>query len=179
MTHVAIIVDWSGPYMSISEAKAAARDYEDGLYMAIGKKKYQKKPRQLQYVGIADELSSRVHTAHPKLPYLPELELWLGEIASTGIPGPKKKKVDPCLDLAEWALAYFLELPLNDRKRHHPPPRPVTVLNRWWYPDHETKRSRRPHSDWPDLVEYFGLEQGARTSWISRESSQIWDPEDF
>jgi len=31
------------------------------------------------------------------------------------------------------AYAYFLQLPLNERKRKNPPEHPITVYNRWWW----------------------------------------------
>lgn len=184
MNHIAIVIDWFGPYNSIAGAQAVARkDYGGGLYMAIGKQRYQKKPATLQYIGIANELSFRVSESHQKLTEVAQsLKIWLGEVASTGIPGRKSQVIDLRLDLAEWAHAYFLELPLNDKKTINPPKYPVTVINRWWFKDYETKRNRRPHSCWPDIIDYWGKEHGARLAWHGRVSGgrcEVWHPEDF
>ena len=96
-----------------------------------------------------------------KIP-IPEIsklsEIWLGEVASIGIPGKKKQATDLRLDLSEWCHSYFLQLPLNDKKTVNPPKEPVTIINRWWFTDYETKRNRRPHPDWPDIIDYWGKE---------------------
>lgn len=46
--HLTITVDWFGPYTSVEEAAAAAKeDFEDGLYLVAGKRKSQHgKPRR-------------------------------------------------------------------------------------------------------------------------------------
>ena len=47
-----------------------------------------------------------------------------------------------------------MEVPLNKDKRCSPPQDSVVVVNRWYKTDFETRRRRRPHPQWPDLVEY-------------------------
>ena len=41
--HVAIVVDWFGPYDLESAKKAAKENFENGLYLLVGKAKYQKR----------------------------------------------------------------------------------------------------------------------------------------
>ncbi|GHV00994.1 hypothetical protein AGMMS49521_0200 [Campylobacterota bacterium] len=170
MNHIAIIINWFGPYQNIEEAQTvSAKDFSDGLYLAIGRTPYQRGEATLQYVGLASDLASRLNNNHHKLPEIKhDFKLWLGEIASTGIAGRKKKVTEIRLDLAEWCHSYFLELPLNEKKRDNPPDRPVTVLNRWWFKDYERKRIQRPHPDWPDIIEFLGKKYGARISWVGR-----------
>ncbi len=177
---VAIIIDWFGIY-DLKAAKAAAKaDYGRGLYMLIGKAKSQKKNPKLQYIGIAKELYSRIGNGHIAIRDLSqELKIWLGEVASFGVPGKKVKKVDPMLDLAEWSHTYFLDdLPLNKKKKANPPSNPVMVYNRWWHKDYETLRVKRPHPDWPDLIDYIGKEYGAKIVWFGGAVDK-WKPSDF
>jgi hypothetical protein len=177
--HIAIVVDWFGPF-GFEEARAIARaDFADGLYMLIGKVKYQKANAKLQYIGVAKGLYARLSRQHHAVPRLTrDLNIWLGEVASMGIPGRKRKVVHTQLDLAEWAHSYFLGLPLNERKVANPPSLPVTVLNRWWQRDYETPRKKRPHRDWPDLIEFTGIDYGAKVAWLGGRLDR-WEPDDF
>ena len=102
----------------------------------------------------------------------------MGEVASFGIPGTKKKVTDVQLDLAEWLHSYFLELPLNERKKENPPDSPATVLNRWWFKDYETPRQKRPHKDWPDVIDFSGKEYGAKVVWYGGKLVR-WKPGEF
>lgn len=176
--HVAIVVDWFGPYDLVSAKKAAKEDFENGLYLLIGKAKYQKSDSKLQYVGIASTLYLRLIGNHHVIPELSqELTIWLGEVASFGIPGKKSKVTDAMLDLSEWLHSYFLDLPCNDKKKN-PPPTPTTLLNRWWFKDYERRRKQRPHKDWPDLIDFSGIEYGAKVAWLGGRVEN-WNPEDF
>jgi len=166
MKHVAIIVDWYGPYEDRRDAARAARDFAGpGLYLAAGKCAYER-IRRIQYIGITGDLTSRLLRPHHKLDQITkEAEYWLGEVGSVGIPGRKAKVTDRRLDLAEWAHSYFLNLPLNERKKSVPDS-PVTVLNRWWRIDCETPWIRRRLPDWPDLIDYRGRQHGAQIAWL-------------
>lgn len=119
--HIAIVVDWFGPF-SFEQARAIARaHFADGLYMLIGKVKYQKANPKLQYIAVAKGLYARLGRQHHAVPKLTrDLKIWLGEVASIGIPGRKRKVVHTQLDLAEWVHSYFLDLPLNERKIVNP-----------------------------------------------------------
>jgi len=176
---IAIVVDWYGPY-SIDEAiRVSNSDFGEGLYLLIGKKKHQKSTLSMQYIGIAKNLFNRINNRHHKIPELSQAcFIWLGEIASFGIPGVKRKVTNVQLDLAEWLHSYFLELPLNERKRRNPPDNTATLLNRWWFKDYETPRQRRPHRDWPDLIEYTGQEYGAKAVWFGGRLIK-WKPEEI
>jgi hypothetical protein len=165
MKPVVAVVEWFGPY-SLEEARAAAFDYDDGIYCALGKRKYQR-DSEIQYVGLASNLRARINGSHHTLPLITrDRELWLGEVASPRTPGRKIKTTDRMLDLAEWAHAYFLQLPLNTRKRASPPDRPITVYNRWWRTDFETPYRRRPHSEWPDIIDFLGCEYPVKLVWF-------------
>ena len=167
MKSVMAIVEWYGPY-SHEDAQEAALDFEDGLYIAIGKRKYQRS-LDVQYIGLASSLRSRLSTDHHKLPQITrDLSLWLGEVTTPRSPGRKIKVTDRMLDLVEWAHIYFLQLPLNDRKKSNPPDHPITVYNRWWKSDYESQYKRRPHKNWPDLIDFAGSECEAKLVWFGK-----------
>lgn len=165
MKHIAIVIDWYGPYWERRSASLAGGDFGPGLYMALGKCAFERTKR-LQYVGTTKKLNVRLARQHDKLDLITkEHEYWLGEVGSVGIPGRKAKVTDRRLDLAEWAHSHFLKLPLNERKRTLPDG-PVTVLNRWWRTDYETPWIHRPCSLWPDLIDYRGWSYGAHIAWL-------------
>lgn len=166
MKPVVALVEWYGPYSSLDEARSATFDYEDGIYCALGKTRHQRESC-LQYVGLASSLRARMNGSHHALPQITrDLELWLGEVVSPRTPGRKIKTTDRMLDLAEWAHVYFLQLPLNTKKKAKPPDRPITVYNRWWRTDFETPYRRRPHSKWPDIIDFLGSEYPAKLVWF-------------
>lgn len=172
--YVSIIIDWYGPYNLEDAIKYSKKDYADGLYMAIGKIKNQKSLSKLQYIGISQELFNRLGRNHHKIKKLSqECEIWLGEVGSYGIPGKKEKVTDTQLDLAEWLHVYFLNLPLNSKKKKNPPSQFATVLNRWWFTDYETLRKKRPHCDWPDIIDFMGFEYGAKIVWFGGRAKKI------
>lgn len=170
MKSITAIIDWYGPY-SLEEAhQASSSDYNDGLYAVIGKLKYQRSPR-MQYVGIANDLCTRLNSYHDKILQVirdnaSERGIWLGEVSSSRSPGRKVKITDRMLDLAEWAHVYFLQLPLNEKKRMSPPDMPIVVYNRWWQKDYETPFLKRPHRGWPDLIDFVGLECNVKLVWF-------------
>ncbi|MCO6407403.1 hypothetical protein [Hoeflea alexandrii] len=172
--HLMIAINWYGPYFSVEEAsKAAKEDYGYGLYMGIGKQPYER-DSNLQYVGISESLGSRIGSAHHKLFNITrDFQLWMGEPATAEPSGPKMKVTRATLDNAEWLHSYFLDLPLNANKKSLPK-RSVSVLNRWWKTDYVTPRKRRPHSEWPDLIDFpYSDELDARCVWFGSPGRQI------
>jgi len=175
--HISIVIDWCGPYDLKEASDVAWDDYRQGLYMLIGRTKYQKF-NKLQYIGITKELCDRLHKNHHIISKMTQkLTIWLGEVISSGIPGKKPKVTDTQLDLGEWSHSYFLELPMNQKKKSYPPTSPITVYNRWWKQDYETPR-RRPHTDWPDLIDFIGETYGAKVVWFGSKPDK-WLPSDF
>lgn len=175
---VAIAVDWSGPFSSISAAKETAKSNELGeaIYLAVGRRKRQRSTR-MQYVGISGDPKSRINQNHHKLPDInSELGLWVGKVVSHAVAGRKRMKLSVMVNSAEWALAFFLELPLNDRKRRRPPDRSLILLNRWFNPDFSTRRVHRGHEDWPDLIEYehpVDGDEGAVIVWFGGRRDRL------
>ncbi len=161
---IAIVVDWSGPFRTIKAAKEAAKEFGEVLYFATGKRAYQRET-DLQYVGISVDGSSRFNSYHKNLPLIKKsMGIWIGEVVSHAVAGrraakhPVKHSV--VVELAEWGLAYFLELHLNDRKRSNAPPQSFVLVNRWFRTDFETRRVHRGHENWPDLIEYEHPDDG-------------------
>ena len=172
MKHLAVVVDWYGPYSAEEAEKSARLDYESGLYLGIGKLKHQKSPPVPQYVGLSKNLAVRLSN-HNKSPMITRVaRIWLGEVATAEVPGVKSKKTAATLDLAEWALAYFMKIPLNSKKRLSSPDHSISLLNRWWRKDYETPWVRRPHARWPDFIDYMGDHLPAKLIWFGRSTNQ-------
>lgn len=171
-----IAIDWFGPY-SLDEAHLAARnDFEHGLYLCLGKTAYQRNT-SVQYVGIGNALHVRLHKHHHKLQKVTKSrQIWLGEIATSEPSGKKLKVTKTTLDLAEWLHARFLRLPLNEKKTKTLPSRSVSVMNRWFRRDYETPWKRRPHPDWPDLIDFPSYGMPARLVWFGGKQRLILGP---
>ena len=166
MAHVAVCVDWYGPYRSIPDAKKAADEMGEGLYVGIGKTKHGRKIK-IHYVGVSGNLGGRLNNSHHKLSHITrEVAIWVGEVSSAGKPGPKSRSFATTIDLAEASIAYFLQPSLNKMKTANPPRGAITLLSRWWKKDGETPFNRRPHPDWPDLIDYRGSPHATRIGWL-------------
>lgn len=168
----AVVVDWYGPYDSVKEANAAIREWDFGevLYVAAGTVGRQSVPK-LQYVGITKGFERRMNKLHKVRTTIAEegLSIYLGEVSSQGVAGRKAghhhKRFTIPVNLAESAIAFFLQLPLNSDKRCSRPKDSVVLLNRWWKVDIDTRSRRRPHPDWPDFIEYDGVSDTGSVVW--------------
>ena len=176
----AALIDWVGPFGSIGELKAAAANYGVGetLYLAIGSRPRQRQSH-IQYIGITTNLGSRFNGKHPIQTLLKpsNLRLFVGIVTSQAVAGRKAKhqpvRFSTPLYLAESALAFLMEIPLNKDKRCNPPRDSVVVVNRWYRADFETRRRRRPHPDWPDLVEFDSDEFIGDLAWHGRRRQHL------
>jgi len=162
--HIAIIVDWYGPYSLGDTITPARDDFGAGLYMAIGRKTSSKEDI-LQYVGISKNLASRLTTSQNLLHLNQGATVWLGEVSTVGRIGAATIKGMEQVALAEWLLAFYLQPKLNERKTTNPPSCVATLINRWWKTDYETPRRNRPHKDWPDIIDH-GQEQIGFVKWV-------------
>lgn len=164
--HLMIAVDWYGPYTMEEANWDAFANYGSGLYVCIGKCKYERK-NAIQYIGIGKELWKRIKPDHHKMRLVvKQQQIWLGEVSTAEPSGTKLKVTKATLDYAEWMHARFMRLPLNEQKTKTLPPRSVTVLNRWFRSSDYTIRNNRPHPDWPDLLDYPAHELPARAVWF-------------
>lgn len=175
-------IDWFGPYGRLQVLRAAS-DFDGGLYLAIGRPAGQgNHKRKPQYLGIStDRLCARAGNAsHHKLKTLSaDTTYWLGEVATAEPSGKRVHATPTTLRFAEWLHVYFMELPLNERERENLPPKPVTVLNRWWATDFETPRLRRPHPSWPDLIDFAGRQHRARKVWFRAPNQVVYPPSEL
>jgi hypothetical protein len=171
------IVDWYGPFTqqngrsAISVANSAAQEhFTSGLYAAIGSGRSERRgPKSLLYMGVGSPLYTRINHQHHVLSKVVVSEIWLGEVASAGVPGRRAKKIDPHLDLIEWASVFFLSLPENERKNVTPPPSSCVILNRWWSPGADWDRpTKRPVRRWADVIEWNDYTGSANLVWFGR-----------
>lgn len=176
--HLMIAINWYGPYADLDEARLCARhDYDHGLYLAIGRVG-RETSSTMQYVGIGSAIYTRLTKRHHALSKLADgYTLWLGEIVTAEPSGTRLKATRTTLDLAEWLHARFLRLPLNKMKTREVPSRSVTVLNRWFRKDYETPYVRRPHPDWPDLIDFPCFDRPARAVWFGARQRTFKAPE--
>ncbi|MBL3674407.1 hypothetical protein [Paracoccus aerius] len=176
-SHLMISINWFGSYDLRGAYQAASSDFGAALYLCMGKRKHQRN-KSLQYIGIGQDVRTRLRETHHKLKYVSrDREIWLGEI-STAEPSGRRLKVTPAtLDYAEWAYARFFDLPLNEKKSTGLPKRSFTVLNRWWHTDYERSRVQRPHRDWPDLIDYPGDDLPVRKVWFGGRQEKLLPPE--
>lgn len=171
--HLVIAVDWYGPYKSLDEARGVIADFEAaGLYLALGRTEPEE-PLGLQYVGISTTLATRVGNGHHKLGLIDDIQIWLGEVGTARPSGRQIKKTPATLDYAEWLMAFFVRFPLNDKKTKNAPDVPVTLLNRWWKKDYETPYHRRPHPEWPDLIDYLGYYYPTKIVWFGKRMKRV------
>jgi hypothetical protein len=176
MKHLAVIVDWYGPYTIDDALSVSKYDYDSGLYVGLGKRRYRHGLAMPQYIGLSKNLRIRLANHHKLPEIIRDVKLWLGEVATPEPSGKKLKSTPATLDYSEWLHAFFLRLPLNDKKKKNPPSRPVTVLNRWWRTDYETPWIKRPHPLWPDLIDYIDAELPAKVVWFGKRQKRIKPP---
>lgn len=175
--NVATFVDWYGKYRTMQQAQSGAQELNllQGLYAAVGYTEgIARGPLTLLYVGVAENLTARLTSAHHKLGSNAShgasiTGIWLGEVAVAGIPGRRRKRLNPHLDSVEWALAYFLKPALNQKKSITPPDSSCVVLNRWWGLDWESE-ANRPVARWADIVEYDSYKGTANLVWFGKRA---------
>lgn len=181
----AVVVDWYGPYSTVGAARAAIREegFEEVLYLGIGALRRQKNA-SMQYVGITTGFTTRLNTKHKIREFIKEegLSIYIGSVSSQAVSGRRArhqhKKFSVPVYLAESAMAFFLQLPLNSDKRCSPPKDGVVLLNRWWGVDMVTRKQRRPHPDWPDFIEYDDYSVTGSVAWHSgRRRRKYFSPE--
>jgi hypothetical protein len=168
---LAIMVDWYGPFGSVPAAKQWAKGAGEVLYLATGKRRYQRST-SLQYVGISNDVESRFNDPKHKIQtdIVGDLAVWIGFIVSHSVAG-RRGAGSPvahsrAVELAEWLIAYFLAMPLNIKKRARPPKDGGIVVNRWFNARADTRRVHRGHADWPDFIEYDLERDSAAVVWF-------------
>lgn len=156
----------------MKEANAAIRasGFGEVLFMTAGTVGRQSLPK-LQYVGITKGFERRMNTRHKVRTTIADegLSIYIGEVPLKRYQDEKAshhhKGFTIPVNLAESALAFFLQLPLNSDKRCSRPRDSVVLLNRWWKTDIDTRSRRRPHPDWPDFIEYDEVSDTGSVVW--------------
>ncbi len=169
--HVAIVVDWYGPFSTANSAAEWERSQcprgTEWLYMFIGRIGTRRK--QLQYIGITGKVEQRFRQ-HPAMKKIERLdEIWLGLVETAGLNRGYKNPQRMACGLAEWIHVCLLRklyqnqaLPLNARKRAFPV-LTVTLVNHWWHNEVRNGSNlafksfrRSPHGDWPYVLDFYG-----------------------
>jgi hypothetical protein len=124
--HTSIIIDWRGAFYL--EEIYENPDWKNGVYLFFGKEK-NKHVNKVQYCGITEGSFATRFSQHHKLPKINrDLRIWLGSVV---YPQDASRYY---LEIAEAIIIYFWQPALNDRKRVIPP-KPVTLLSRWFKTD--------------------------------------------
>lgn len=128
------LVNWYGPFTDAEIATRSLRKVlnwpalaENGLYMLVGKRKYQKKLR-IQYIGISQTTFAQRFANHEKKDLITrDAQVWLGKI------GTYDDALRSELELVEHALLAFSdETPLNERKKRSYPAHSCAVISRFF-----------------------------------------------
>jgi len=149
MSHIAIKINWYGPYM---QEQVDAIEDGNGLYLLTGKRKYQRDDPKIQYFGITERpFRERLNNYHHKLSEITkELEIWLGYIE---YPTEYSRAH---LEMAETILVYFWQPELNERKKINIPS-PITIVSHWFKPDGNARINQRSiYRDLPDVISWDG-----------------------
>ncbi len=131
LSHTTVIVDWHGPfsYIEIEENP----DWGNGLYLVTGKLKYQKEAC-IQYCGITEGSFIKRFKSHHKIQKINrEQNFWIGTVSYPN------KASRHFLEIAESIIIYFWQPELNERKRTYPP-KPTTLINKWFKKDGAPRR---------------------------------------
>lgn len=163
-----IMVDWYGPFTTIDAAKES--ESAEVLYLATGRRRYQR-VSSLQYVGISNDLNDRFNDKTHKIKVIYEdLRIWVGYVTSHAVAGRRAVGAPVAhsvgVEQAEWMIAYFLAMPLNERKRRKPPTQSSVLVNRWFDSNADRRRVHRRHKKWPDLIEYDKERDFAMSVWF-------------
>jgi hypothetical protein len=126
------------------------------------------------YVGITSDAPQRLSNSHHKLKLFDqnEMGIWIGIVVSQAVAGRRSSQGSTlhtiAVKTAEKMIAYFLQLPSNDRLRSSLPDRSSIVLNWWYEPSGDFNRKpHRGHRDWPDLIEYDRDSELASVVWFN------------
>lgn len=146
--HVTLIIEWKGPY-SLEEVNAVPA-WGDGLYLATGKLK-QKQYEEIQYCGITEgSFSGRLNKHHKVHEINRNQKFWLGNVVYP------EKASRHFLETAESLIIYFWQPTLNERKKIYPP-KPVTLMSRWFKKDGSVRVRQHPLcKDLDDVLSWDG-----------------------
>ncbi len=143
-SHEIMLIDWKGPY------EQEQVEGEGGLYLVSGKLR-NKQRKDIHYCGITQRDFKGRFSRHHKIDEINrERRFWLGHLVFP------HKKDRSYLELAESIIIYFWQPTLNERKTVNPP-RPTTLINRWFKKDGVPRlRQDSICKELPDVLSWDG-----------------------
>ncbi|GAB7215884.1 hypothetical protein OS42_24950 [Dickeya oryzae] len=147
-SHTTVIIDWSGPYVYADIQENP--EWGNGLYLVTGKRKYEREAT-IQYCGITEgSYVGRFKSHHKAFEVTREQEFWLGSVV---YPDDASRHF---LEIAESIIIYFWQPELNEKKRAYPP-RPITLVNKWFKQDGSPRvRQHTLCKDLSDVISWDG-----------------------
>ncbi len=143
-----IILHWRGPYTFeevLSDKKAG-----NGLYLATGKRLYERVSKIL-YCGITERgFAQRLKTHHKINQITKDRKFWLARIA---YPIDVNREI---LEMAEKIIVWTWQLPLNEKKKISKS-NPTTILHFWFKRDGTPRKNQlKIYRDFSDVVSWDG-----------------------
>ena len=150
----AFVIEWQGPYTLEEINELQDKRNSGSMYMVSGLHRYQHGESIVQYIGISKRGAAiRFHDKGHKSELVSrECQYWLGHITNA----PETNKDNR--ELAEYALIYTCQPPLNEKKKVTRPKQPVVVINRWLNEAGEYRQRRvwPVQKDVPDIIFFDG-----------------------
>lgn len=148
-SHNTIIINWLGPFTY--EDLENNPDESNGLYLATGKLKNQRKEDEIKYCGITEGSFFKRLKEHHKIGKITQnQQFWLGKVI---FPENASRHY---LEIAESLIIYFWQPELNSRKKIFPP-KPTTVINYWFKKNGEPRFNQKAiYKDLDDVLSWDG-----------------------
>ncbi|SHN51990.1 hypothetical protein [Desulfovibrio litoralis] len=159
-----IYINWHGPFTRDDiNCENHCKDDDclclsgNGLYALFGMQKYERKAK-LQYIGLTqrryiDRFNEKQDTEnqHRINDISRNLMIWLGKVET-----PKRTVKREILEAAEYALIYFSEPQMNEKKTIYAPKFDCTVISRFFHKNSDKLRKRIPKllNDIPDVISW-------------------------
>lgn len=89
-------------------------------------------------------------------------------------PGRREKKVEPLIDVVEWAMISLLTPCKNIRKTSFPKTS-FAIMNRWYQSEDYETAVQKPAAIWPDLIECAGEYAPAYLCWLAEKTVRRFD----
>lgn len=149
------VIEWKGPYSQEDIDEINDKSQSGCLYLISGLVKRQRGAPRLQYIGLSSRgaaIRFKDHDHKEKL-IIREKQYWLGHFSNQ-----RQEITQANLGLAESALIYTCQPPLNVKKKTYRPGKPVAVINRWMTcdGDYRERRIYPVQKTVPDVIVYDG-----------------------
>ena len=149
------VIEWKGPFSQEDIDAINDKPRSGCLYLISGLVKYEHGGPKLQYIGLSTRGAAIrfKDRGHKENLVIHEKQYWLGHFSN------QRQEATPAnLELAEFALIYTCQPPLNDKKKINRPGAPVAVINRWMTCNdrYREKRIHPVQKTVPDVIVYDG-----------------------